>query len=89
MRRSSGRCGLFQGQTLSVGLLEGKGPHWTVVSGVLADCYAGGFLLRGTRYRTFINWLAIWTGHAVVHGDPGAAVASAKARLCGGNLEDV
>ena len=79
----------FQGQPLSVGILEGKGPHWTVVSGELAGCYAGGFLLEGPRYRTFINWLDVWTGHAVVHGEPGAVVASAKARFRGGLLEAV
>jgi len=77
----------FQGQTLSVGILEGKGPRWTVVSGTLAGCYGGGFLLIGPHYRTFINWLDIWTGHAVLHGDPGAAVASVKARLCGVDFE--
>jgi hypothetical protein len=68
-------------------VLEGKGPHWLVVTGTVAGCYASGFLLDGLRYRTFINWLDVWTGHAVVQGELGAALARTQARLSGLELE--
>jgi hypothetical protein len=36
-------------------------------------------------YLHQINWLDVWTGHALAHEAPGAALARTKARL--GSLE--
>lgn len=79
----------FQGDFISVAVWEGKGPQRRVLSGRLVACYSSGFLLQESRYRTWINWLDVWTGHAEVREGPGAAVAEARARLCGGNWEAV
>jgi hypothetical protein len=75
---------LYVGEPLSVELLEGgKGPQVNVVVGELLACYSGGLLIQGPRYRTFINWLDIWTGHARVQDAAGDAIITVIQELCG------
>lgn len=65
---------------------HGKSAHWHSWAATLAECYPGGLLLQGVRYRTWINAMDLWTGQARCGGEVGEAMDAAFVRLrTGGN----